>query len=520
MRLINTTTMEMRETGCEDSSYVILSHRWRTGSDGEATLQDLRTYLSNASARGSTGYQTWIQEHFKGWRSILSGSRAAETRGQLFDPNSPPAFDTGRDSLDDSAWSTRQETNRADHQVEAPIADVSDASFGQSAGLRKVRKFCNAARAHGYQWAWMDTVCIDKTNHAELSEAINSMFRWYESAECCFVYLQDIDARRKTFDIGHSSWFERGWTLQELVAPSDMVFFDEHWNKLGTKLSLGDELSAASGVPLNVLQSPTLLHRHNNAQRLSWAAARVTTREEDQTYCLLGLLGINMPLIYGEGGVQAFQRMQTLLMERYDDESLLAWEMTKDDGSSTHVSTVTVRLPGCAERFRGTGTGILAQSVGQFANCANIHLDHAWTPRTPNRMSNRGLEVCRRTEVPFCEDAACEQHALEVDETETSDVRSIPIACSHSQTSRACRILVALDRTAKAESLNRWRRIMFSEAEARRFDKCLSRMQLKAQVEHLVLCLHPAEVQVRSRQGQPSAGIRDVREINAIMIKT
>ncbi|KAI8282315.1 hypothetical protein K4K60_003645 [Colletotrichum sp. SAR11_57] len=117
------------------------------------------------------------------------------------------------------------------------------------------------ARRDGFDWAWLDTCCIDKTSSAELSEAINSMFRWYRQARVCYVYLSDLpsqypgDVDRRQF---HSAkWFTRGWTLQELIAPRAIEFYDQNWEEIGTKASLLDLLHDKTGIRLDILDGTT-----------------------------------------------------------------------------------------------------------------------------------------------------------------------------------------------------------------------------------------------------------------------
>lgn len=97
--------------------------------------------------------------------------------------------------------------------------------------------------------------CIDKTSTAELSEAINSMFRWYQKASICYAYIEDADT---VDDLEKSRWFTRGWTLQELVAPSEVVFFSKSWCHLGRKPDLKDALCRITGIEPAVLESGTL----------------------------------------------------------------------------------------------------------------------------------------------------------------------------------------------------------------------------------------------------------------------
>ncbi|KAI1409871.1 heterokaryon incompatibility protein-domain-containing protein [Hypoxylon sp. FL1857] len=211
------------------------------------------------------------------------------------------------------------------HWVSAP--DVS-----LRKGYLKIKLCCEQALKDGLEWAWVDTCCIDKTNNAELSEAINSMFRWYMKAAICYAYLGDV---RDASKLGESRWFTRGWTLQELIAPKDVYFYSADWDILGSKHDLQDELQKITGIERSVL-STGIFDDICIAKRMSWAATRETTRTEDLAYSLLGIFNVNMPLLYGEGK-KSFIRLQEEIMKNSDDHTLFAWSLPSDlrpvDGS-------------------------------------------------------------------------------------------------------------------------------------------------------------------------------------------
>ena len=191
----------------------------------------------------------------------------------------------------------------------------------------KVRNCCILAARHGYRWIWDDTCCIDKTSSAELSEAINSMFMWYAKSDVCYAYLYDvpdIDRLDMTSPFYTSRWFTRGWTLQELIAPTAMVFVSQDWDVLGTKTELVHHLQAITGIDTDILLRRRDLVEVSIAQKMSWAASRVTTKVEDEAYCLMGIFGVNMPTIYGEGRA-AFYRLQEEIMKLYSDQTIFAW---------------------------------------------------------------------------------------------------------------------------------------------------------------------------------------------------
>ncbi|KAK0724900.1 heterokaryon incompatibility protein-domain-containing protein, partial [Lasiosphaeris hirsuta] len=197
----------------------------------------------------------------------------------------------------------------------------------QKKGFRKIESMCKAARQESYGYVWVDTCCIDKSSSAELTESINSMFRWYREADCCVVYLEDLapgegDATEE--ELRPCRWFTRGWTLQELIAPGEIKFVDASWTLRGTKETLFAALHNITGIDNMVLRSSYNLDRVAVARRMSWAASRETTRIEDKAYCLMGIFGVNMPLIYGEREM-AFIRLQETIAQQSDDLSLFAW---------------------------------------------------------------------------------------------------------------------------------------------------------------------------------------------------
>ena len=194
----------------------------------------------------------------------------------------------------------------------------------------KIRKCCELAREHKYEWVWVDSCCIDKTSSTELSEAINSMFKWYWQAEVCFAFLADVptadieELRAEQSAFRQSRWHKRGWTLQELIAPAVVVFFSRTWERLGTKAELAELLEQITHIPQSILTRDQYYYQASVADRMVWASDRVTTRVEDQGYCLMGLFNVRMTIIYGEG-THAFQRLQQKIMKHGFDMSLFAW---------------------------------------------------------------------------------------------------------------------------------------------------------------------------------------------------
>ena len=201
--------------------------------------------------------------------------------------------------------------------------------YRQCKGFPKIEKCCALARSDGWDYVWIDNCCIDQKSSADLSEAINSMYRWYKNAVVCYAYLFDIsvsvgrtDSPRKK--LRESRWFTRGWTLQELLAPTFVIFYDRDWIDVGTKHSLQHSISDATGIDASHLFEPDPA---SVAAKMSWASSRETTRPEDIAYSLLGLFDVNMPLLYGEGATKAFERLQHEILRSGDDESIFAWLM-------------------------------------------------------------------------------------------------------------------------------------------------------------------------------------------------
>ncbi|KAK4214776.1 HET-domain-containing protein [Rhypophila decipiens] len=271
-------------------------------------------------------------------------------------------------------------------------------------GYDKVSSFCARAQLDGYGWAWVDSCCIDKRSSAELSEAINSMFRWYRLAGCCYVYLGDVsndDSGSIQGRLEKSVWWTRGWTLQELLAPRRMIFFAQDWFALGYKVNqrrygvmedtkvfdddgrvnLADVISAITNIPVDFLTGRRGLGLACIAQRMSWASRRLTTREEDRAYSLMGLFDVNMPVIYGEGLEKAFTRLQREIMSKSPDQSILLWYRAE--------ATSYRLLADSPDCFRNSGT---VRSLGQGASSSSSTLKK-WLGWSSSSMTNLGLRI-------------------------------------------------------------------------------------------------------------------------------
>jgi hypothetical protein len=210
---------------------------------------------------------------------------------------------------------------------EVHFKDMGTKDPENKAGYAKIRHLCKQAAEDGLRWAWCDTCCIDKSSSSELSESINSMFQWYQNSNVCYAYLSDVsnvqDRQNAIEQISKSRWFTRGWTLQELLAPAKVRFYDRDWIFLGDKKSLCGLLQEITKVNFGAMTWPWTLPSYSIATRMFWASSRMTTRIEDRAYCMLGILGVHMPLLYGEGE-NAFRRLQEELIKISDDETIFA----------------------------------------------------------------------------------------------------------------------------------------------------------------------------------------------------
>ncbi|KAK6074548.1 het domain-containing protein [Seiridium cupressi] len=249
------------------------------------------------------------------------------------------------------------------------------------AGFSKIRGACKIAAQDGIDWIWIDTVCIDKASSAELTEAINSMYTWYKNSKICYAYLADVpdfDLKLRSRDsLEHfrtSLWFQRGWTLQELIAPRHMRFHSQSWTLIGNRAEprLLEAISEVTGIEMELFTGDTDLHQVSIARKMSWVAIRTTTRIEDIAYCLLGLFEVNMPLLYGEGA-KSFIRLQEEIIKTSNDHTIFCW--ARNDCVSPNW------------------TGMLAPSPRAFAECGNYVTVNAWDNPMPYSMTNLGLSI-------------------------------------------------------------------------------------------------------------------------------
>ncbi|KAK5115299.1 hypothetical protein LTR62_001499 [Meristemomyces frigidus] len=279
------------------------------------------------------------------------------------------------------------------------LQEFQSAAKTTAKGYQKITAFCSVVVRYSARddtkdihWCWVDTCCIDKTSSAELSEAVNSMDKWYANAEYCVAHLADVvrtSAEHSALNTPTgkpSEWFSRGWTLQELVFSTKLFFCDASWALIpgvDKRTDTGSALiSAVTHIPVDCLKDSQNVHLHCVASKMSWAAARHITRKEDEAYCLLGLFKINMPLLYGEGK-RAFFRLPKEIIDQYEDETIFAWQ-----------DMDPMLVPPDRLNRRPVAMPILAPHPGWFVyktrrSTKPVLLD----ARPPYRLTNRGLEI-------------------------------------------------------------------------------------------------------------------------------
>jgi hypothetical protein len=263
--------------------------------------------------------------------------------------------------------------------------------------LDKIRGACKTARQLGFSWIWIDNCCINKESTTEEAESINSMFKWYKDARVCITYLSDVGSGSTATTTGSaqapnleqstyggdmkgnifqnldgrkpSEWFSRGWTLQELLAPHDMRFFDMNWNYIGTKMSLACQIEAITGIEADYLTGVRNFRTACVATKMSWMADRTTTREEDIAYGMLGLFNVTMTPQYGEGR-RAFMRLQHELLLSIPDESIFAWQMP-DPNAGEKFGVV----PSSGTSWSPDEWGMLSPSPDWFKSCSDFTIE-------------------------------------------------------------------------------------------------------------------------------------------------
>jgi hypothetical protein len=276
------------------------------------------------------------------------------------------------------------------------IKDISDGTYkDKQEGYEKLEFCAKQAVQDGLQYFWIDTCCIDRWNLAELSNAIHSMYQWYKDATRCYVFLSDVLVSTETqlvqcsdseASFRASAWFTRGWTLQELIAPVSVEFFSCQGHRIGDKASLDWLIHDITNIPLAALRNCTL-NEFNTSERMRWVENRTTKEEEDIVYCLLGILGVSMPIVYSEGRESAQSRLQAELEGASNAPSIIPFsrnprfvgresqlvELEAKLFSNDHTTTtLAIAGPG------GTGKSQLALEVAHRTRQSNKSCSVFW----------------------------------------------------------------------------------------------------------------------------------------------
>jgi hypothetical protein len=240
---------------------------------------------------------------------------------------------------------------------EPTFQDMKKDQKPEGAGFDKLKTFCRVAQDYGCKWAWSDTCCIDKSSSTDLEESIRSMFAWYCDAKVCIVYLGDTD---NVYNLGEDVWFKRGWTLQELLAPTRIKFFNRQWAPLivdgethkkdahndddsdsesesdksndKKNVDLMGRISGITDIPIKDLKR-FRPGTNRVREKMSWMSRRRTTRTEDIAYSMIGIFAVGITIAYGEGE-KAFHRLQGEIMQRCNDIDLLAWTGPASDDNT------------------------------------------------------------------------------------------------------------------------------------------------------------------------------------------
>lgn len=281
---------------------------------------------------------------------------------------------------------------------EVTFDDLINGNGTDKTGYNKIMFCARQAHRDGLDYCWVDTCCINKSSSAELSEAINSMFRWYQKAQRCYAYLSDVPNSTPNGDVEgfqswelyfrQSRWFTRGWTLQELIAPRTVEFFSKEEEFLGSKETLAQLLHEITHIPIEVLQGKSSLG-YSVTERFSWAAKRQTTRAEDESYCLLGIFDIQMPLLYGEGRQKAVKRLKREIKEAAEDHANAQLQEVQREDQKTNMISRWLSAPDPTMNYqkalkqRQSDTGIWFLESEQYAQWKTGILPFLWLHGIP-----------------------------------------------------------------------------------------------------------------------------------------
>ncbi|KAG6332327.1 hypothetical protein ID866_6766 [Astraeus odoratus] len=307
-------------------------------------------------------------------------------------------------------WSTVEgEEVEFDEMRYLPSLGVSE-ELRAKPGYKKIVASCRRAHHDELKWLWIDTCCIDDR---ERREALNSMYRWYQGSKICYAYLHDVDgeilpgAISVDGDLKRPRWFFRAWTLQELIAPYDVLFFNRTWEVIGNKQDCAFKLQEITRIPEDILEmglpDPGDTSYPSAAQIISWAADREASKAEDKAYALMGLFDVRIPMEYGVKEV-AFYQLQEEILKRHKDHSVLAWfgkqrpgNILADDPSYFRSSADVIRVLEPHTVFGPPWSALEAIEVNQ-------RLASVWLPVTRCLGSSchfiANLACCREGESP------------------------------------------------------------------------------------------------------------------------
>ncbi|KAH7111828.1 heterokaryon incompatibility protein-domain-containing protein [Dendryphion nanum] len=289
---------------------------------------------------------------------------------------------------------------------EVLFQDLGSDIYKDKDGYRKIEFCAKQAAQDQLQYFWIDTCCINKWDRRELSKAINSMFRWYQNAAKCYVFLWDVSVptaietpqlRNWEASFRASDWFKRGWTLQELIAPVSVDFFSckEQW--LGNKISLGLLIHEITRIPLQALQNCPL-DKFTIAERKGWAANRETKEEEDNVYCLLGILNVSMPILYNEGKEKAWKRLHDEV-EAATSASFILVELEASFFKDKQTTTIAIVGPG------GTGKSQLALELAYKTREKSKTISIFWVDAGDMEILHQGYSnIAQKLNLPGWED--------------------------------------------------------------------------------------------------------------------
>jgi hypothetical protein len=275
-------------------------------------------------------------------------------------------------------------------------------------GYEKVRKSCEIALLSGIEWIWIGTCCIDWSSRMEMNEAINLTYQRLKRAKVCYAYLGKTDVgthgmiRRgyqSTADDAFLScpWFQRSWTLQELLAPPEIRFFNANWEELGTKASLASKVFHVTGISPAYLTGQVSPRSAPYAERISWACDRKSLLIEDHVYAILGLFKIRIEINYGEGA-EAFLRFRREVLKECDGTALfgrkaLQWSQNKLLQQLGHTDFETGHFE---DFYRHSMLWVSQSSISSWDDIRHFCIEMAKSPPVLTESGYKLTTICRQ----------------------------------------------------------------------------------------------------------------------------